>query len=78
MSNRPRPFFAAAAAAAPSPTTGVASPCVSICRMDAASGLCEGCFRTIDEIAHWGLYEDEEKRAVVAALPMRRATAGAR
>jgi predicted Fe-S protein YdhL (DUF1289 family) len=46
--------------------------------MDAASGLCEGCFRTIDEIAHWGLYDDDEKRTLVAALPSRRAAAGAR
>ena len=29
----------------------VASPCVNVCRMDELSGLCEGCLRTIDEIA---------------------------
>jgi predicted Fe-S protein YdhL (DUF1289 family) len=44
--------------------------------MDAGSGLCEGCFRTLDEIAHWGLYDDGEKRAVLAALPARRVAAG--
>jgi predicted Fe-S protein YdhL (DUF1289 family) len=44
--------------------------------MDEASGLCEGCFRTIDEIAHWGLFDDDEKRAVVEQLPARRAAAG--
>lgn len=42
----------------------VPSPCVSICRMDAASGLCEGCCRTIDEIAAWSQMDDEDKRAV--------------
>lgn len=31
----------------------VRSPCMSVCRMDAASGLCEGCLRTIGEIAGW-------------------------
>jgi predicted Fe-S protein YdhL (DUF1289 family) len=41
----------------------VPSPCVSVCRMDAASGLCEGCFRTLDEIAAWSRMDDEGKRA---------------
>jgi len=42
----------------------VPSPCVSICRMDAASGLCEGCCRTLDEIAAWSQLDDDDKRAV--------------
>jgi hypothetical protein len=41
--------------------------------MSETNGLCDGCLRTIDEIAHWGLYDDDEKRAVIAALPARRA-----
>ncbi len=74
MSSRPRPLFAAASAYAPSPAaTGVASPCVNVCRMNERSGWCEGCFRSIDEIAHWGLFDDDEKRAVIAQLPARRA-----
>lgn len=73
MSTRPRPLFAAASSYGP--PTGVASPCVSVCRMNERSGLCEGCLRTIDEIAHWGLYDDDEKRAVLAALPARRSGA---
>jgi len=32
--------------------SGVASPCVDICRLD-AEGLCVGCRRTLDEIAEW-------------------------
>ena len=50
---------------------GVPSPCVNICRMDAASGLCEGCRRTLDEIANWSLLPDAAKRAVWAQLPGR-------
>lgn len=42
----------------------VPSPCLSICRMDAATGLCEGCLRTLDEIAAWSALDDEAKRAV--------------
>lgn len=51
----------------------VPSPCVSVCKMDPRSGWCEGCLRTIDEIAHWALYDDDEKRAVWGQLDARRA-----
>jgi predicted Fe-S protein YdhL (DUF1289 family) len=42
--------------------------------MDAASGLCEGCLRTIDEIVAWGTMADDDKRAVWQRLEQRRAT----
>lgn len=50
----------------------VASPCVNVCRMDAESGYCEGCRRTLDEIASWSTYTAAEKRAVLALLPARK------
>ena len=50
----------------------VASPCVNVCRMDAASGYCEGCRRTLEEIASWSVYGPDEKRAVLALLAARR------
>lgn len=53
-------------------TGSVASPCISVCVMDAASGYCLGCRRTIDEIASWSVLSDDEKRAVLAALSHRR------
>lgn len=49
----------------------VASPCVRICVMDPDSGLCEGCGRTIDEIAGWLRMDDEERSTIMAALPAR-------
>lgn len=49
----------------------IPSPCVSICRMDASSDLCEGCFRTIDEIRVWSLSNDAAKRRMWAALTER-------
>ena len=52
--------------------SGVASPCVNVCQMNAGTGLCEGCLRTLDEIADWAIYDDDEKRAVRAKLPGRR------
>ncbi len=47
------------------------SPCISVCRMDAASGLCEGCMRTLDEIAAWGMMDSRGKRAVWELIEQR-------
>jgi predicted Fe-S protein YdhL (DUF1289 family) len=52
----------------------VPSPCINVCRMNAATGWCEGCLRTIDEIATWSSLDDTARRAVWAELPLRRAT----
>jgi len=52
--------------------SGVPSPCVDVCRMDAASGWCEGCLRTLDEIGAWSTLGDDAKRAVWARLTERR------
>ena len=52
--------------------SSVPSPCISICRMDPRSGWCEGCLRTIDEIAGWSVMDDDEKRRVWQLLPQRR------
>jgi predicted Fe-S protein YdhL (DUF1289 family) len=38
------------------------SPCVSVCRMSDQTGLCEGCFRTLEEITGWGHRAPEAKR----------------
>lgn len=51
----------------------VPSPCIDLCRMDASSGLCEGCLRTLDEIAGWSAATDEAKRLILAAIAQRRA-----
>ena len=50
------------------------SPCISVCRMDAASGLCEGCMRTLDEIAAWGMMDNGAKRAVWELIGQRAGT----
>jgi len=49
----------------------VASPCVGICRIDARTRLCEGCLRTLDEIAAWGTLDDEARREIWAAIRSR-------
>lgn len=50
----------------------VASPCISVCVMDEASGLCVGCYRTLVEIADWSNLSNDGKRAVIVALAARR------
>jgi uncharacterized protein len=52
-------------------TQDVPSPCVSVCRMDAATGWCEGCLRTLEEIAAWSRLGDEDKRRVWAGIEER-------
>ena len=52
----------------------VASPCINICKME--DGLCVGCFRTLDEIAHWPKVDDDGKRLILAAVAQRRSSAG--
>ncbi len=52
---------------------GLASPCISICRMHAGTGWCEGCLRTLDEIAAWGAQDDKARLQVLLRLPPRRA-----
>ncbi|MEQ1683409.1 MAG: DUF1289 domain-containing protein [Burkholderiaceae bacterium] len=54
--------------------TPVASPCTSVCRMDARTGWCEGCLRTLDEIAVWSKLDDADKRQVWLLLDERRAS----
>jgi predicted Fe-S protein YdhL (DUF1289 family) len=46
-------------------TEAVASPCIDVCRMNPSTGLCDGCFRTIDEIAGWSSFDDTQKTAVL-------------
>jgi predicted Fe-S protein YdhL (DUF1289 family) len=50
----------------------VPSPCISVCRMDPVTGWCEGCLRTIDEIANWSRMDDPARRAVWTELERRR------
>ena len=51
----------------------VASPCTGVCRIDAPSACCEGCLRTLDEIAAWSTLADADKRDIWQQLPQRRA-----
>jgi len=54
----------------------VASPCTSVCTIDPVSGLCTGCYRTLDEIAGWIDISNEAKRTIIAGLRGRRTRLG--
>ena len=47
------------------------SPCIAVCRMAFATGLCEGCLRTLEEIRAWSTLDDDGKRAVWALIEQR-------
>jgi len=47
------------------------SPCTKICVIEAASGLCVGCGRSLVEIEDWTGFSDQERAKVMADLPRR-------
>jgi predicted Fe-S protein YdhL (DUF1289 family) len=49
----------------------VGSPCIDVCRMNPSTGFCDGCFRTIDEIAGWSSFDAAGKRDVLAQVEAR-------
>lgn len=49
------------------------SPCIGVCTVAPARGVCRGCLRTIDEIARWRAMDDAERRRVLAACAARNA-----
>jgi predicted Fe-S protein YdhL (DUF1289 family) len=50
---------------------------VQVCLYDAALDACRGCLRSLDEIAHWSIYDAAEQRAVLERVSARRRKAGA-
>ena len=47
------------------------TPCVNICVLDDAAGICIGCGRSGDEIARWVQMSPAERRTVMDTLPER-------
>ncbi len=41
-----------------------ASPCIGVCVLD-VSDVCEGCFRTMDEITRWSQCSPDQQREIV-------------
>ncbi len=53
----------------------VASPCIDVCRLDAA-GYCIGCRRTIDEISEWPRAGEARRREILRQLKLRAGAEG--
>lgn len=45
----------------PEPIKRPESPCIDLCTMDDEDRYCLGCHRTLDEIALWSSFDQEEK-----------------
>jgi predicted Fe-S protein YdhL (DUF1289 family) len=54
----------------------VPTPCINVCKMDPQTGLCEGCYRTIDEIIQWSTASNDTKRAIWQEIRRREANGG--
>ena len=54
-----------------SPSVKPSSPCTKVCILDVHTGLCRGCGRTRDEIATWGLMDEDKRRAIMTGLGAR-------
>lgn len=53
------------------PEDSIKSPCTGVCTV-ADSGLCMGCFRTMEEITAWLAFTETEKRHIIERLADRR------
>jgi hypothetical protein len=51
------------------------TPCIKVCVIDAATGLCAGCARSLSEIAGWASMSDFERQQIMRDLPARRGQA---
>ena len=51
----------------------VKSPCIDVCSFDGKSGLCVGCFRTLDEIRGWKKMTDHRRHQILNEKTRRQA-----
>lgn len=54
------------------PPAPIKTPCIKVCVVDGESGLCLGCFRTLQEVAAWARFSEAERDRLMAELPQRR------
>lgn len=52
-------------------TETVKSPCIGVCAMDDLTGLCHGCYRTLDEITGWWDMDIASQKALLAETKKR-------
>jgi predicted Fe-S protein YdhL (DUF1289 family) len=52
----------------------VPSPCISVCRISADTGMCEGCYRTLGEISAWSRSGPDAQRMLWQTIQQRMVT----
>ena len=48
------------------------TPCINVCILNKDTGLCEGCGRSVPEIARWSSMTPAERSAIMRELPSRK------
>ncbi len=56
----------------------IESPCISVCRLNVENMLCEGCWRSVEEIRDWATLDRDQRLTVLENLHERRTAAGGR
>ncbi len=51
----------------------IQSPCIGVCVVDDSNGLCQGCFRSLEEIQDWWDLDNTQKKTVVEEASKREA-----
>lgn len=49
------------------------SPCIRVCAIHPETGICVGCYRTLDEITRWSALDPAQRKALMQELPARAA-----
>jgi predicted Fe-S protein YdhL (DUF1289 family) len=54
-------------------STAIESPCIKVCAIDATTGWCLGCGRSMAEIGGWSSLPPEHRSAIMNELDARKA-----
>jgi uncharacterized protein len=49
----------------------IVSPCIGVCAMNETTDLCEGCYRSIEEIRDWWDMTAEQRNQIMQNLEQR-------
>jgi predicted Fe-S protein YdhL (DUF1289 family) len=66
-----RPLDRARALTTSGQMSPASTPCIRVCLIDAETGLCEGCGRTVEEVSRWFSLTEQERLRIMAELPER-------
>lgn len=50
----------------------IESPCIGLCQLDDKHCFCQGCLRSLSEIASWSQCSDRERAQIIARTELRK------